>query len=150
MKQLKDGLTVVVGLTVLLLAAGLIQFIATTSKVSSSTVTIAGQSFSVERADTAEERARGLMGRLTLGEKQGMLFIFDDSESRSFWNQDTLIPLDVIFIDQGRVVAVEQLPKFDSAFGPITVSPETPAQYVLELNQGSGVRVGDRVEINQK
>lgn len=145
MKQLKDGLAIAAGFTVLLLAAGLIQFITTSSKVGRNTVRIAHQTFGIELADTDDERARGLMGRLTLGENQGMLFIFDDSAPRSFWNQDTLIPLDVIFIDQGYVVAVEQLPKFDSAFGPITVSPEPPAQYVLELNQSSGVKIGDEV-----
>lgn len=145
MKQLQDGLAIAAGLTVLLLAAGLIQFMTTTSNVRRNTIQIADKKFAIELADTDEERTRGLMGRLTLGEKKGMLFVFDDSAPRSFWNQDTLIPLDVIFIDQGFVVAVEQLPKFDAAFGAVTVSPEIPARYVLELNQNSGVITGDEV-----
>lgn len=147
MKQLKDGLTIAVGLTVLLLAAGLIQFMITTSNVRGNTIQIANKTFAVELADTDEERARGLMGRLTLGDNQGMLFIFDDSVQRSFWNQDTLVPLDVIFIDQGRVVDLERLPKFDKTLGTLTVVSDYPARYVLELNQNSGVRIGDEVSL---
>ncbi|MFY9484633.1 MAG: DUF192 domain-containing protein [Patescibacteria group bacterium] len=142
-KQLKEGLSVVVGVMVLLIFIAMIQLVRDTPKPVQNTIRVADQAYSVEIADTPEERSRGLMGRLTLARNEGMLFIFEDSAPRSFWNQDTLIPLDVIFIDQGRVVAVEQLPKFDPAFGPITVSSETPSQYVLELNQGSGVTIGD-------
>ncbi len=143
MKQLKDGFALAVGILVLLAFVAFIQSFSAAPKSGLHTITIANQTFSVELADSPDERSRGLMGRVVLAKKQGMLFVFEDSAPRSFWNQDTLIPLDVIFIDQGRVVAVEQLPKFDPAVGPITVTPEFPAQYVLELNQGSGVTIGD-------
>src|SRR5690554_4328328 len=52
----------------------------------------------VEIADSPEERSRGLMYRTYLDPKGGMLFIFSDSELRSFWMKNTLISLDMIFI----------------------------------------------------
>lgn len=142
-QQLRSGLNAAAGLAALLFFAAAINVAFNLSKSNQNSVTITGKIFTVEVADTPDERAKGLMGRLVLGRNQGMLFVFEDAAPRHFWNQDTLVPLDVVFIEDGRVVAVEQLPKFDRAIGPVTVSPAAPARYVLELNQGSGVKVGD-------
>ncbi|MBI4121546.1 MAG: DUF192 domain-containing protein, partial [Candidatus Ryanbacteria bacterium] len=58
-----------------------------------SAVTIGGSRVEVEIANTAEERARGLMHRASLPEESGMLFLFSEASTQSFWNQNTLIPL---------------------------------------------------------
>lgn len=142
-QQLRSGLNAAAGLAALLLLAAAINFVLNFSNANQDSVIIAGKSFTVEVADTPDERAKGLMGRLVLGRDQGMLFVFEDISPRHFWNQDTLIPLDVIFINDNQVVAIELLPKFNRATGPVTVSPAPPAKYVLELNQGSGVKLGD-------
>ena len=61
----------------------------------------------VEIADTDEERARGLMYRTTLGDKEGMLFDFKTPQPVSFWMKNTLIPLDLIFIGaDGHIVSI--------------------------------------------
>ncbi|MBD3319364.1 DUF192 domain-containing protein [Candidatus Woesearchaeota archaeon] len=98
--------------------------------------------FSVEIARTLEEQARGLMYRETLGENEGMLFVFDDEQERTFWMKNTLIPLDIIFISkENNVVNVETAV-------PCTSDPCTryhsagPAQYVLELNGGRALDLG--------
>jgi len=144
-KQLRSGLNAVVGLAALLLFAAVIKLTIDFTG-SADVVRIADKTFNVEIADTPEERSKGLMSRLALARNHGMLFVFEDSAPRSFWNQDTLIPLDVIFINNYQVVAVEQLPKFEQVAGPITVSPAAEARYVLELNQGSGIKIGDSAE----
>jgi len=56
--------------------------------------------YHVEIAKTSEEQAEGLMHRLELKKNEGMLFLFDNEKKASFWMKNTLIPLDIIFINK--------------------------------------------------
>ena len=58
----------------------------------------------VEIADTPEKRAEGLMFRDHLNENSGMFFVFDEESSHSFWMKNTLIPLDIIWINADKKV----------------------------------------------
>jgi len=116
----------------------------------SSYVKIKNQNFSVEIAQTEEERNKGLSGRDHLDNNSGMLFIWPDVGIYSFWMQDTLIPLDIIFIDNNKIVEMTTLPaQTDDNIAKYT--PENKAQYVLELNAGeilnNNFHVGDVVKI---
>ncbi len=101
----------------------------------------------VELALTPKERATGLMNRRTLGADQGMLFVFRHQRNLSFWMHNTLIPLDMVFIDSaGTIVGIVE------NAAPLTETPrqvDRPSRYVLEVNGGwsaeHGVAVGDHV-----
>ena len=61
----------------------------------------------VEVADSADERQVGLMGRESLPEDAGMIFLFDEDTSGGFWMKDTLIPLSIAFADaDGTIVSI--------------------------------------------
>lgn len=109
------------------------------------TITIGGKTFAVEVADTDEERAKGLSGRDNLDEEKGMLFVFERPVLSSFWMKDTRIPLDIIFIDNNRIVTiyegVQPQPNVPNNQLQRYTSTE-PAKYVLEVNAGLSKRYG--------
>lgn len=57
-------------------------------------------------AKTQEEKNKGLMNITSLAEDRGMVFIFKPAQRVTFWMKDTLIPLDMIFIRNGKIVKI--------------------------------------------
>jgi len=110
--------------------------------------------FSVELARTNDEQARGLMFRASLAADAGMLFIFSQEGVYSFWMENTLIPLDMIWLDEsGRVVYIKENAQPCPANGDCPdINPSQTAKYVLEINAGVskkiGLRVGDTVKFS--
>jgi len=101
-----------------------------------------------EIAETPEARERGLMHRRSLDDGEGMLFVFEREEIRSFWMKDTYIPLDIAFIDSSlRVVDIQQMEPETEEFHE---APE-PVMFALEVPQGwfeaQGVEPGAQTEI---
>lgn len=107
----------------------------------------------VEVADSEKERALGLMNRESMDENKGMLFIFESDTLSGFWMKDTLIPLDMLFIDSKmKIVAIE-----DSAQPcietPCTVyNPGVAYRYVVEVNAGwsekNDIQIGDSFDLS--
>nr|WP_238366738.1 DUF192 domain-containing protein [Mesobacterium pallidum] len=96
--------------------------------------------FRVEIADDAAERAQGLMHRESLPRGAGMLFLYPFPRQASFWMRNTLIPLDMIFIDRtGTVTRVHSnaIPLDETA---IDGGPNVLA--VLEINGGMAAPMG--------
>src|ERR687892_1358408 len=104
----------------------------------------------VEVPDDREEFARGLMFRSHLPWNAGMLFAFYEEEPRRFWMKNTLIPLDMIFVDSSsKIIDIkENVPPCKQEECPTYPSRE-PAQYVLEVNAGfvqeMGIKIGDHL-----
>jgi hypothetical protein len=86
-----------------------------------------------ELAVKADERAQGLMGRPSLPEMRGMLFVFDRPGVQCFWMRNTLIPLSIAFLrDDGSILNIEHMqPLKDDSH----CSTE-PVRLALEVNQG--------------
>lgn len=103
----------------------------------------------VELALTPEQHERGLMYRQNLPADSGMLFIFPDTEIRSFWMKNTPLPLDMIFVDDDNEIVgiVENTVPFSTNNRTIP----RPARYVLEVNGGfaaqHGIKAGQTVDI---
>lgn len=113
-----------------------------------SSVTLAGHSYSVAIADDTAEQTRGLMFVEQMPEDHGMLFIFPDSQPRSFWMRNTLIPLDIIYFDADlRLVSISKNARPCKTSRCDHYPSSGPAKYVLELNAGHadqlGLQVGD-------
>ena len=99
--------------------------------------------FYVEVADTPEERSQGLMGREELGKNKGMLFIFEKEGIYPFWMKDTLMPVDIIWIDDNyKVIYVNRnTPPCGEGFCA-SLQPSKEARYVLEINGGISRKIG--------
>lgn len=110
---------------------------------------VAGQTVTVELASTPSQRTYGLKHRPSMASDHGMLFLFPDTKPRTFWMQDTLIGLDIIFLaEDGTVINIEEAspgverPGFPS---------RRPARFVLELIRGwsreHGLSPGQVIEV---
>ena len=118
-------------------------------------VKINGKNINVEIADSPEERARGLAYRDSLAEQTGMLFVFDNSSILRFWMKNTLIPLDIIYIDENKRIVTLMENALPCLLDPCEIySSSSPAKYVLEINGGEadnlGIKEGDFVKIVKK
>ncbi|MFC3051346.1 DUF192 domain-containing protein [Kordiimonas pumila] len=128
----------------LLIWAGSSSAAALSESASSLTIETANQHevhhFTVELALSNSQRIQGLMYRTELGSDQGMLFIFPDTDMRSFWMRNTLIPLDIIFLkSDGTIINIIENAE------PETETPrrsEAPAKAVLEIAGGHSAKLG--------
>jgi uncharacterized membrane protein (UPF0127 family) len=104
-------------------------------------------SFRLEVADTPLRRERGLMHRKSMETDRGMVFVFPGDDVQTFWMKNTLVPLDMLFIDlNGRVAGVVENAR------PMTLDARSigqPTRFVVELNgrtaQSRGIAAGATV-----
>ncbi len=108
--------------------------------------------FKAEIADTKAERQKGLMYRKNLKQDNGMLFIFDQEGIYPFWMKNTLISLDIIWINEKKeVVFIKKNAEPCKSNICKTINPEKKAIYVLEINANltdiSGIKEGANITI---
>ena len=115
-------------------------------------VTPNGTAIIVEVASNDDTRARGLMFRDSLAADRGMIFLFPKSDVYPFWMKDTLIPLDMLWLDESsRIVHIAANVPPCAADPCPSYSPEVSARSVLELRAGRaaelGLKVGDTLQV---
>lgn len=116
-------------------------------------VSIGNKTFEVEVANTAIERMRGLSGRDSLGENDGMFFVFDKtSSSYGFWMKDMKFPIDIIWINGGRVIGFSEnvVPELGKPAWSLKIYyPPDAVDRVLEVNAGAvkkyDIKIGDQL-----
>ncbi len=111
-------------------------------------IKIKNKIYHFEIANTSTERQKGLMFRKHLDKDGGMLFVYPREYSLSFYMKNTLIPLDIAFIDSNlKIVDIRQMQPLDET----PIDSKLPAQYALEVNEGFfkklGIKEGDKIEI---
>ena len=116
-----------------------------------SAVMIGDAVFPAELAINSAERTQGLSGREGLEPGTGMLFIFEDRESSSFWMRKMRFPLDFVWISEGcRVVDITSNVPFPKPDTPTSSLPgyrsSAPAAYNFEINAGEASEFGIRVD----
>jgi uncharacterized membrane protein (UPF0127 family) len=104
--------------------------------------------FDIELAETPYERETGLMYRNELHENNGMLFLFDTSELRGFYMKNTLLTLDLLFVNSAFEIV--HIHKNATPFDTKTISSEVPVQYVLEIKGGLSDKFGIQKQMKIK
>lgn len=110
--------------------------------------------FDVDIADSMMSRMRGLSGRASLGENEGMYFIFSTSSRHGFWMKDMNFPIDIIWIQGDTVIGYSDNAKPEpgtSMFALTVYYPPQAVNRVLEVPAGTvakrGIKIGARVEV---
>lgn len=115
---------------------------------------IKGKTYSLEVADTAQKRQQGLMYKEVMPQNEGMLFIFPNTSMYPFWMKNTLIPLDIIWLNEDKTVVFikQNAQPCENTVKAVcnTIFPARPARYVIELNAGEVQKLklanGDKIE----
>lgn len=148
-------ISVVLGLVFFLLPAGSLGYkeVATNSIKQSvmREITVGKASLSVEVADEPAKWIQGLSGREKVENGPAMLFIFSDSRVREFWMKDMKFALDFLWLNNGKVVAINENipPPTVTNPEPVRINPQQSINAVIEVPAGwvsqNGVKVGDIV-----
>jgi uncharacterized membrane protein (UPF0127 family) len=102
----------------------------------------------VEVADSDQERSTGLMFRRTLGDEDGMIFLYPRNEPISMWMKNTYISLDMIFVRSDGVI--HRIEEGTEPFSEATINSDGDVRAVIEMKAGSakrlGLKSGDKVD----
>ena len=96
-------------------------------------VTIDGKAYRLLVADDEIEHTNGLMNVRNLSNADGMVFLFDKPNIRTFWNQNTLVDLDVYWMNVYAVVGHDLLPSIEKTKSFVVIHSSTPVNKVVEI-----------------
>ena len=136
---------------VLVTAIGLLSFSIFAVK-KSTTATIKNNTFSIDIAKSQSQQEIGLAKYQKLEQNMAMYFPFDHADYFVFWMKDMHFPMDIIFIENGKIVTIYNDVKPEKDYQDFIYKPTAPSNAVLEINAGLsrkyGFRTGDNVIIS--
>lgn len=111
-------------------------------------ICIGSTTFQLEIASTEAQRNKGLMFRAVMAKDHGMVFVFENEEERAFWMRNTLIPLQILYMDaKGQIISIKSMKPQDET----PVPSDGSILYAIELNDGAataaGIKVGDKIAL---
>ena len=128
------------GLVIVLAVIGLLFAQESVAPIENShQLVIDGHVLNIELADSIIEQKQGLSGRTDLSDDYGMLFVFDNYAERSFWMKDMLVPIDIVWVKDDKIVGYEDnvQPELDVADHELILyTSSEPGNYVLEVRAG--------------
>ena len=95
---------------------------------------LSGKSYKLLIADTPQKWEKGLMNFRKLDGVSGMIFLFPDKQYRSFWNKNTLMNLDLYWLDDDKILGRSYLPSIEISNGVVIVNSPVPANKVIEFS----------------
>lgn len=118
------------------------------NKIKSVNLVLGKKTLKTEIACTEKEKEYGLMNRTSLPENNGMLFIFNESQTLSFWMKDTLIDLSIAYIDKDwKIVDIREMKSQDLT----PIISKKPAIFALEANpywfSKNNIKIGDTIKM---
>jgi uncharacterized membrane protein (UPF0127 family) len=145
---MKDAFFLIIGLAIVFGSIYLFLNQPVNREVTIKTALIKGNLIEVEVADSMVEQARGLSGRTSLSDGQGMLFVYENPGDYGFWMKDMNFSIDIIWIDEDeKIISIERSVSSDSY--PKVFHPISPVKFVLEVPAGysnaKGIDIGDSV-----
>jgi uncharacterized membrane protein (UPF0127 family) len=122
-----------------------------TTPLPQSKIKINNTTINTEIATTQEEQAKGLGGKIKLGENDGMLFVYKNKENLTFWMKDMNFPIDIIWIADNKIVDISPNTPLFTNNKITTIQTNQPTNQVLEVNAGFAdkhkIKIGDQIEI---
>ena len=122
------------------------------SSIQSPSVIIKDHVIEVEIADEFNEWSQGLSNREFMEENKGMLFVFPGKQIRRFWMKDMNFPLDIVWLDDNKIIKIDQNAQPEGNSPTRRYSSPMPINYVLEVNAGwcnqNNIKVGNIAEFN--
>ena len=131
------------------------KILAKTPSVETISLTLNNTKFELEVAKSLSQKSRGLSERSAMCQNCGMIFVYTNEGTYPFWMKDTLISLDMIWVNNKGIVTdiITAVPEPNTPITKLTLYQNTkPAQYIIELNanqaQNIGLKNGDQIWTN--
>jgi Uncharacterized conserved protein len=92
-----------------------------------------GKTYLLSEAKTEKEWQKGLMFVKKPVNFDGMIFLFPEKKIRTFWNKNTFLDLEIIWLDDDKIVGKDFLPSIESSKEIVTKTSPAPVNKVIEL-----------------